>query len=832
MTIEEMRRAIREKVVPEEVVPQNVINLLIDDEAEPPKPDAFAFLMRLRALGIGSADFLNLLEGCDAPESVINKIKRNPAMNLQGLILTLENSELTSEDYTRMLLTARQVWERTLTLRLEKTEKITREIEDESAEPSDVSEESAEDTPFGEDEEDDLDYDEDLTELSFTAVLDRISGELRDGTFAAGSVDAGETGGSQAEESEPDAPSDEENVPEEETAPESVGIEDTTPEEPQESVSADTAAIIQIDETMLRENLGRLSAEDNEETSEQPLEEPDEELDGEAFDEEDIDGEEREVGTAKQKKPSERRKIEDSDEDDGEDEYDGEEDEDESGEDTSRTYHKGAIIGGAVGAAVLVGAGFFIGNYVVGNDARSLHYAEDSSEIFTKIAYAYEDFVNNDLAAGGEAAYGVGADHRTIFGDLLISGENDKKSLGSFSVGNSRYLITEEAVSASVIQNGTITALEDMLPPEDARFVAAFDDNGELYALFSGTRSGQSGYIKITNGKADYTVRQDGILTDYDFEDGEMRLGTVYTPNFTHTFYISDEDVYLPKAGTGEPISPKNVVMSDTKGFSYGISAGYSTENGELRGVCAVIGDPVAASADGRFALNGENGLLIKVEGDSLISDKTERIFRAAFCKNGCAVVGEADEDGSPKDIRLLDKDFKPASVLTGLPEGIAGMWFDGGVLTINGEHSALLRAECSDLAAPDPLALRTEKGYVVGQSALTCAVTTGALVITRYDIENGASKETARYTKELPEEQLADVKLGGLGTAITDGTKSGIAYSYFDGVSVVSEYVVFENGAPAKTVSVFDDKTGFTAAFKEGDTIKAVCGEGVKYPK
>ncbi len=109
MTIEYMRDLMREKVVPEELVPQNLINCLIDEEAEPPKLDAFAFLMRLRALGIGSADFVNLLSGCGAPEEVVEKIRANPAMNLQGLIVTLDNSELDSEDYTRMLLTAASV---------------------------------------------------------------------------------------------------------------------------------------------------------------------------------------------------------------------------------------------------------------------------------------------------------------------------------------------------------------------------------------------------------------------------------------------------------------------------------------------------------------------------------------------------------------------------------------------------------------------------------------------------------------------------------------------------------------------------------------------------
>ena len=114
-----------QKVVPEKAVPQNIIEFLMDETAELPELDAFTFLARLRKLGIGSADFIYLMEGCGAPEAAVNRIKSNPAMNLQSLILTLEGSGMTSKDYSRILYTARQIWERTLTLRLQSSERIS-----------------------------------------------------------------------------------------------------------------------------------------------------------------------------------------------------------------------------------------------------------------------------------------------------------------------------------------------------------------------------------------------------------------------------------------------------------------------------------------------------------------------------------------------------------------------------------------------------------------------------------------------------------------------------------------------------------------------------------
>lgn len=140
------------KVVPEKVMPQNIEVLLMGEDEELPELDAFTFLNRLRALGIGSADFLYLLKGCNAPESAVQKIERDPAMNLNALILTLEEAGITPQEYTRMLYTARQLWERTMTIQLQQEESgdvreyVPRAKAPEHTEPADYSEEEAADT--------------------------------------------------------------------------------------------------------------------------------------------------------------------------------------------------------------------------------------------------------------------------------------------------------------------------------------------------------------------------------------------------------------------------------------------------------------------------------------------------------------------------------------------------------------------------------------------------------------------------------------------------------------------------------------------------------------
>ena len=55
MTVSQLRDRMTEKVVPEKLMPQNIVEFLMDEDAELPELDAFTFLNRLRSLGIGSA---------------------------------------------------------------------------------------------------------------------------------------------------------------------------------------------------------------------------------------------------------------------------------------------------------------------------------------------------------------------------------------------------------------------------------------------------------------------------------------------------------------------------------------------------------------------------------------------------------------------------------------------------------------------------------------------------------------------------------------------------------------------------------------------------------
>lgn len=794
MTIEEMRKEMRREVVPEELVPQNIINRLIDEDAEPPKLDAFSFLTRLRALGIGSGDFLDLLEGCDAPAEVVEKIRENPAMNLQGLILTLENSELTTDDYTRILLTARQVWERTLTLRLEKSEKISQEVDisdNEDDEPVKVYGEELPETDVKSDEVSekeaeegipeeapDEEYDEDLLEMSFSAVLEKINAK----------VDNGEPENVQEENPE--------NATEikdgESASAEITGTEEKkkiVPKKPKKKRVAKPSAEA-TGNTDNKEDAPEIAAENAMENEE----------DGISFAE-----------VYDQIKRDKKLFLENY-----ENQINMEQPDEADGSENPRLgYHKGAIIGSTVGAAALIGAGFLIGNLAGNMNAKKLHCAADNYEIFAKIYYDY------NASVSGGALIGEVDDFTEVFGDLLINGNGTEPN--SYSLGSEVYSLTEEAISVSIVENGSVKSLDDLVPPKNARFVAAFDSNGELYALFSGR---QSGYMKISEGKVKYMVRQDGVLTDYALYGGEIRLGTVYTPRFERTFTINDEDVYLPKTGTDfpEPISANKIYMSETDGYSYGVSAGYSTADGNMTDVCAIIGNPVAASADGRFVLNGKKGLIVDTGGEKPTARETPILTYATFGEGVCAIV----EETAPESIKLLDSKLNDSSVLTGLTGGIGSMRFNGGSLNIIGAQGAFT-VDCSDISSPSPTVLKRINGIITEQSAITCEVINSAVVISRYDLNNGTAKKIAEYKKDVSVKDIQDVSIGNPKTAVIDGEKSGVAFSYFDGVSVVSEYVVFESGKQPSVVTLYDDKTGFTEAYTNGGKIYAICSTGVK---
>ncbi|MCH5205411.1 MAG: hypothetical protein J1F09_00570 [Oscillospiraceae bacterium] len=845
MTVGEMRKLMMKKVVPENVIPQNIIDFLMDENAELPEPDAFTFLTRLRTLGIGSADFLYLMEGCHAPQSAVDKIRANPAMNLQSLILTLEGSGMTSQDYTRILYTARQIWERTLTMRLENSEKISdgdypdeeapEEEYEEYDEPSfeEVMEETiAEDSGYDGDggyeelpDDEFPDYDESSEDISnkeddfeFEYIPDsdyEEESEPEPETFPENEEYSEEPdhtfGEEEARETEPyEEPSEEyesaEELDDNEYEPRSdsdiplskrkhftveISYDDESPapEEPEEMVgkviaprpyNGDTTAIVQINRDILEENLARLAEETESEEEEEP---------------EDADN-----------SPVGFYGDSDDDTDDEDDEFDA----DDDGE--KPVYHKGRLIASAVGAAVLVGAsaasGFFFDFFA----NRRVRYAEDENTIFSAIYYAYDEKI-----PGGELACEYVPDLDTVFGNLLIH----RDGFGVFSEGNSVYNVGSLSISANSFANGTVQSIGELTPPKNTEIVAAFEQDDALIAFFSGESSDSCGYMKIRGGETLYTVRQDGALTDLSIDGSEIRIGSVYTPKFYENFKVENVGVYLPKLGKDEPlpISAQDVIISKTKGYSYAVSAAYSSESGETLSAKAALGDPVFASANGIFALNGEEdeGLLIKA-GENLTTQYCGKITAAAFFENGGAVC----ENG---EIYLRDSDLKECSRLVSLTDKPAFMRFSGNNLLVSDTTQVFLSADCTNMEEPITMGLIRADGICDSEYALVVGKSENSAEITLLKLENGTADPVYAYSKPLTAAQLSTLSFGGAKAMISDGELCGAAYSYFDGVSVVSEFASL--GALQKVTTLYDDKTGFTFAFASGGKMYAVCASG-----
>lgn len=872
MTVGEMREIMRRRVVPEDIVPQNIIGLLIDDEdnAAPPKLDAFTFLTRLRGLGIGSADFLYLMEGCEAPQEVIDKLKNNPAMNLQGLIMTLENSELTSDDYSRILYTARQIWERTLTLRLEKSEMVLREGDEESEDyseptfeevmdeldgmtadpaeeqpdvPENIPEEApkAPEAPVEEAElapsvavsvtSESFTDEEDAAEEEEHFVKPAAVSENTEELFAEGGFDeAEEISDEQEYEPDEDAETPEhdefaeeyDEEPDDQTGEHPVFTEEIEPAS--QPYNGETTMIIQIDQEMLRQNLERLAEEEAAERRAEAAKAAAEKAQQEAR-------AAYEAVRAEEEKEEERSADENA-------EPEKENKPDDRPVKTARQtpfvvsipnehpYHKGALAAAAVGAVVVFGASVgvqFIPEVTAKAEIKGVDFAEDSMAVFSQIYNSY----NAEILGGGNAVEGV-YDYNKIFGDLLVRANG----FGTFSEGDNVYTVTMEAVEAKEFKGGELAALDDILPPKGTQIVNAFEDNNALIAVFTG--KAECGFMKISGGTALYTVSQDGFMTDFDYKDGDILIGSVYKPNFSRTFKIVDEDVYLPRLGKEKkPISPQSVILSGTRGYSYAVSAAYSTADGSVKNSRAAIGDPVSASADGRYIMSGtsiavdkdgkrsENGVMISV-GEEVSAVSTNVIKAAAFFENGCATY----ENGV---ISIRNVNYEAVAQLVNLAQPVTSMRFDGNLLLVNGESGTFLVRDCSNPKEPAEVVLKSIDGAVYGDNALVYGTAANSMIITHYRLENGMTSLVNTFTKTMEPDLLSTLEFGSVNTVIMDGVRFGAAYRYFDGVSVMSGYAVMsDSGEESPSKELFDDRTGFTLAFKHGGTIYALCGGGI----
>lgn len=850
----------RRKVVPENVIPQNIIEYLMDDSAELPELDAFTFLNRLRALGIGSADFQYLLEACDAPAACVEKVKRNPAMNLQNLILTLESSGLSSQDYTIMLYTARQIWEQTLTIRLEKTTEAADEVDEETEEnPEQIPvEEIAQAVPEENEQDDD---EEDFDEPSLAEVLEQVRLLEKEMSYSGDDEDEPEKLPEIAPE-EPETPSIEkaeisydeepehssrdvdgltsdfskvfdiikENKKAEREEAQNASAPDDEYEESEEPVakSVGTLPTGTLSVTKILAGMQK-SAPENEETGDEDGYEDEEEIDeisaeeaeinpDEDYEDENFDNTSSLIQIDRNLFSKTAKQVpakEPDDEDEPLDEEDDDDYEDELSRKIRRTpkkYNVKALVVGAIGAAALTVLSVAAGT--ISKKTPDIVFAEKNEDIFSRIFSSYSTEI-----IGGDTICEY-SDSCEIFGDLLIN----KNGGMSFSDDKTVYTVTSEKISSERFDGEVLDSAEYIEPPTKTAFVTAFQQDGALYCVFSGGNGeNECGYMKIKDGTTLFTVRQDGILSDFSLDDGKISLGSVYVPKYTRNFSAEDAEVYLPRLGKNDktPLTAENIALSGTDGCSFAVCAQYTLENGENTAAKAVLGNPVSASADFRAALNGktedkEYGLLVNFK-DTLSARRCEKISAAAFGE-GFAVTLEGE------NANLRAADFTAKCELSNLSEKAQKLKIMDKNLLVGNDDGFFSAFDCSNIDEPSAVKLTKTNGIVSGDNAAVFSID-GGLTITYYKNEGETAKILGEYKKSFSDDELKTLVLKVTETTAFADDSCGAAFEYFDGVSVVSQYVVFGKNEGEKTL--YDDRTGFTRAFSSGGKIYAVSSKG-----
>lgn len=717
MTVSQLHKYMAEKVIPESVMPQNIAACLMDENAQLPELDAFTFLNRVRALGIGSADFLYLLKGCEAPEEAIERIESNPAMNLQSLVVTLESSGLTPRDYTRMLYTARQMWERTLTMQLGE---LPQEDDDEDTEPE-IREYSASESekkaaaPENDKEDFVVSYREEYT-APFTDARDDIGDP----------EDAEDIGG---------GPYAEDRLP---------------------YVGAQRAKFV----------------DDSSDDTARP-----------ALD----------FGNHNR-------------------------------EEEART-NTGKLAAASIGACVLLGlsgAMSLLGFERQEEPLPASRFAADSAEIFAEIHTAY-----NEGRLGGEHILPISGANGEVFGDLLIE---RPEGLGVFTLGDRAFSAERDAITVYEKIGDTAEVCFTIEPPEGAEFLRVIPREDKLCIVF---RDGDSaGLIAVNSGgEVLYTADQPGALTDICWGEDSVSFGTVYVPPFDESFTVQQTEKFLPVILLdGEPVilSPSDIVVDgNANGCGYAVYAEFDLENGAVTDSGAALGDPVFAGAEEFTAVmktaDGYELVRRGNEEESVITEKTADI--RAFDDGPVLVSAESAEDGSVT-LYLRNKELEPVSAISNLPQEFEGLRIGGDILYICGADSVLMAADISDPASPAVLELTAAQGVISGDYALCSGITSGLIKLTLYKLgENGVS-EAGSYSKPLTLQNGELPVTAGANTFFIDGEeRCGAAYSYFDGVSRISEFGLF--GRVKTSSTLFDDKTGFTAAAFFGEELHLIHGDG-----
>lgn len=735
MTVSKIRELMQERVIPESVLPDSVAGFLSDEEA-PPELDAYTFLNRLHSLGIGSADFLYLLQGCGAPEEAVRKIQEHPDMNLQSLIVTLDGSGLTPKDYTRMLYTARQLWERTLTMRID---------------PEQLR-------------------DPDLREYDGVKPI-----------------------GKAGEKSEADEPSGGElpAAPQPEKAPEPTPEQEESPEK---SVRIKTARQKKKSEPE-PENveyagvrpIGKAGRQKSTDESGQEAEQP-EDSSGEIF-------------TAVQVKEK--------------DEEGSPEEPEEAPESSTESGRKGGIITAAVGAAALLALN--VGMDLIGfkphESVSGVHPAGDSSEIFSEIYTAY-----SSKNIGGQGIQPLSPE-AGVFGDLLITGVGQ---LGSFTDGERLWAADSGSITGFDMLSGEETF--KILPPEGAQFLRVFMSESGIRAVFSGKDS--CGVLGIS-GSDTWVSSQAGTLTDVYISGDIVKLGSVYTPKFTESFTIDDESAYMPWtefSGARSVLLPEETFVTGTaQGCSYAVNVEYSTDGG-VKSRAAVLGDPIYSGAEFLSAVlrSGDETLLVTLDGSEPVCGSASGVLAAA---TGNGIIADAESSGSGTKVYLRDRSLKTLGAFT-TDCTVKTMELSGNTLLIGDGEKITLAVDISAPDSPDPLRLTAAVGSVNGEYALCGSKTTNGVSVVLYRLENGKAVQADSFTKALSSAELETLNFCGANTTVIDGTDCcGMAYRWFDGVSVVDEFA--ELGRSRSLHTMYDDNTGFRAAASTADGLVLISGSG-----
>ena len=737
MTVSKIRELMQERVIPESVLPDSIAGFLSDEEA-PPELDAYTFLNRLHSLGIGSADFLYLLQGCGAPEEAVRKIQEHPDMNLQSLIVTLDGSGLTPKDYTRMLYTARQLWERTVTMR----------IDPEQLRDPDVREYNGV-KPIGKAGE--------KTEADAQAESELIEVPL------------------------PEKPP--EPIPEPDEAPEkSLRIKTARQKKKSEPEPEFTeyAGVKPIGKA------GRqLPAEESEPDEEQP------------------DSSSGEVFTAVQVKEKDEEGSPEEPSDTSA----------ETPESSPESGRKGGIIAAAAGAAVLLALN--VGMDLIGfkphESVSGVHFAADISEIFSEIYTAY-----SAGKIGGQNAQPLPAEAQ-VFGDLLMIGGGQ---LGSFTDGGTLWAAEPGSITSFDILSGAETL--EILPPEGAQFLRVFMTDSGIRAVFSGEDS--CGIIG-SDGEKTWTSTQGGRLTDVFVSGDSVKLGSVYTPKFTESFTIDDELAYLPWtefSGKRSALLPEETIVTGTaQGCSYAVNVEYSADGG-VKSRAAVLGDPVYSGAEFFSAAlrDGDETLLVTLDGSGPVCESSPEVLAAAA---GSDIIAAAESSDGGTTVYLRDRSLKTLGAFT-TDSVVKTMELNGNTLLIGDGEKTALAVDISDPASPEPLKLTAAEGSVNGDYALCGSKTASGINITLYKLENGKAVQADSFTKALSSTELETLSFCGANTTVIDGTDCcGMAYRWFDGVSVVDEFA--ELGRSRSLHTMYDDNTGFRASASTADGLILISG-------